>query len=52
MIRIVFLGTPEAAVPTLATLSREFDVSLVITRPDRPLVASVSPNAPWVDLVG
>src|SRR5665213_753978 len=34
--RVVFLGTPEAAVPTLRGLvEARHDVALVITRPDR-----------------
>lgn len=36
MIRIVFLGTPGAAIHTLETLAQDFEVGLVITRPDRP----------------
>ena len=36
MTRIVFLGTPGAAVPTLDTLARDHEVGLVVTRPDRP----------------
>jgi len=36
-LRILFLGTPDAAVPTLRELRREgFPVPLVVTRPDRP----------------
>lgn len=34
--RIVFLGTPEFAVPSLAVLARRFEVALVLTQPDRP----------------
>lgn len=34
--RAVFLGTPSAAVPSLAALVDVADVSLVVTRPDRP----------------
>lgn len=34
--RVVFLGTPEFAVPSLAALARRFDVALVLTQPDRP----------------
>ena len=34
--RIVFLGTPEFAVPSLAALARRCDVALVLTQPDRP----------------
>ena len=34
--KVVFLGTPEAAVPTLeALVAAGHDVALVITRPDR-----------------
>jgi methionyl-tRNA formyltransferase len=36
MTRIVFLGTPGAAIVTLETLSQDFEVGLVVTRPDRP----------------
>ncbi|MDE2919814.1 MAG: methionyl-tRNA formyltransferase [Chloroflexota bacterium] len=35
--RIVFFGTPEFAVPSLHRLARDFDVALVVTRPDRPV---------------
>jgi methionyl-tRNA formyltransferase len=35
-VRVVFLGTPEFAVPSLAALARRFDVALVLTQPDRP----------------
>ena len=35
MTRIAFLGTPEAALPTLQALAGRYDVSLVITQPDR-----------------
>lgn len=35
-IRLVFMGTPDFAVPTLAELARNFQVSGVITQPDRP----------------
>ena len=33
--RIVFLGTPDAAVPTLARVAGRFAVPLVVTNPDR-----------------
>ncbi len=52
MTRIVFLGTPEAAIPTLATLTREFDVGLVITQPDRPRGRSGTPTPPPVKMFG
>lgn len=35
-LRAVFLGTPEAAVPSLAALRTVAEVALVITRPDAP----------------
>jgi methionyl-tRNA formyltransferase len=34
--RVVFCGTPEFAVPSLAALVRRHDVALVLTQPDRP----------------
>jgi len=36
MTRIVLLGTPRAAIPTLDTLAQDLEVGLVVTRPDRP----------------
>jgi len=36
MTRLAFLGTPEAAVPTLEALAADFDIAVVITRLDRP----------------
>lgn len=35
--RIVFFGTPEFALPSLHRLATDFDVALVVTRPDRPV---------------
>jgi methionyl-tRNA formyltransferase len=34
--RVVFMGTPEAAVPSLRAVADGFDVVAVYTRPDRP----------------
>lgn len=34
VMRIVFMGTPEFAVPSLKALARSHDVTLVVTRPD------------------
>lgn len=34
--RVVFMGTPEFAVPTLTALARVEEVTLVVTNPDRP----------------
>lgn len=33
-LRVVFMGTPAFAVPSLVALDKAFDVSLVVTRPD------------------
>lgn len=35
MTSVIFLGTPEFAVPILDALNTEYDVKLVITQPDR-----------------
>ena len=35
--RLVFAGTPSAAVPTLLRLAAEHDIAAVVTRPDAPL---------------
>jgi methionyl-tRNA formyltransferase len=35
-VRVVFMGTPEFAVPSLRALLDHHDVPLVVTRPDRP----------------
>jgi methionyl-tRNA formyltransferase len=34
--KIVFMGSPDFAVPSLAALARKFDVVGVVTQPDRP----------------
>ena len=44
MSRIVFLGTPGAAVPALDALVESTDVGLVVTRPDRPQGRSGRPQ--------
>lgn len=43
MSRIVFLGTPDAAVPTLEAVASSHEVGAVITRPDRPRGRSSRP---------
>ena len=35
-VKIVFMGTPEFAVPSLEALAKEFGVALVVTNPDKP----------------
>lgn len=44
MTRIVFLGTPEEAVPSLDLLAERFQVDLVVTRPDRARGRSGAPQ--------
>ncbi len=44
MIRAVFLGTPQAAVPTLRALNDVAEVAAVITRPDKPRGRSGRPQ--------
>lgn len=48
MTRVVFLGTPAAAVPTLESLASEFDIALVVTQPDRARGRSDRPVPPPV----
>lgn len=48
MTRVVFLGTPDAAVPTLRALADRFEVIGVITQPDRPKGRSGTPSPPPV----
>ncbi len=48
--RALFLGTPAAAVPSLAALADVADVELVVTRPDRPRGRSGRPAPPAVKL--
>jgi methionyl-tRNA formyltransferase len=48
MSRVLFMGTPSAAVPTLELLVSRHDVGRVITRPDRPIGRSRSPSPPPV----
>ncbi|KJL27926.1 methionyl-tRNA formyltransferase [Microbacterium oxydans] len=54
--RLVFAGTPDAAVPTLHRLASDHGVAAVITRPDAPLgrkrVLTPSPVARAADELG
>ena len=34
--RVVFMGSPEFAIPTLSGLAREYSVVAIVTQPDRP----------------
>ena len=50
--RLVFLGTPEAAIPSLLRLlDTGSEIAGVVTRPDRPVGRSRSPVAPPVKRV-
>ncbi len=46
--RVVFMGTPEFAVPSLAALARAEEVTLVVTNPDRPAGRGQALTAPPV----
>lgn len=47
---VVFLGTPQAAVPTLRSLSRVANVIAVVTQPDRPKGRSKAPVPPPIKI--
>ncbi len=46
--KILFLGTPAFAVPSLEALSKEFEVTGVITQPDRPAGRGMKVKPPTV----
>ncbi|MGZ8428685.1 MAG: methionyl-tRNA formyltransferase [Candidatus Deferrimicrobiaceae bacterium] len=46
--RVVFLGTPAFAVPSLAALARDEEVTLVVTNPDHPAGRGQALTAPPV----
>ncbi|HWB87810.1 MAG TPA: methionyl-tRNA formyltransferase [Acidimicrobiia bacterium] len=46
--RVVFMGTPHAALPTLEALVDRHEVGLVLTRPDKPQGRSADPVPPPV----
>jgi len=48
MERVVFMGTPEFAVPSLRALAGHYEVALVVTQPDRPAGRSRAPRPPAV----
>lgn len=37
MVRIIFMGTPHFAVPSLEALTKLYDITVVVTQPDRPV---------------
>ncbi|MGN8025798.1 methionyl-tRNA formyltransferase [Microbacterium sp. 22242] len=54
--RLVFAGTPAAAVPTLRRLAADHEIAAVVTRPDAPLgrkrILTPSPVAQTADELG
>lgn len=46
--RIVFLGTPSFAVPTLDALAREHEIALVVAQPDKPAGRGLKMHPPAV----
>ncbi|MDF2729740.1 MAG: methionyl-tRNA formyltransferase [Acidimicrobiia bacterium] len=52
MSRVAFLGTPEAALPTLRSLAADHDVAVVITQPDREKGRGRAMSPPPVKLEG
>src|SRR5450432_3125408 len=46
--RIIFLGTPDFAVPSLEALVREHEVALVVTQPDKPAGRGMKMTQPAV----
>jgi methionyl-tRNA formyltransferase len=48
MSRIVFMGTPEFAVPPLVRLAERYQVVAVVTQPDRPAGRKQQLTAPPV----
>ena len=50
-LQIVFLGSPDFALPTLEMLNRHFTVVGVVTQPDRPAGRGRQLQAPYVKLL-
>lgn len=46
--RILFMGTPDFAVPTLEAVAREYEVVLVVAQPDKPAGRGMKMHAPAV----
>ena len=46
--RIIFLGTPEFAVPTLEALAREYEIALVVAQPDKRAGRGLNLQSPAV----
>src|SRR5687768_4735387 len=48
--RVVFMGSPEFAVPCLRALAKQHDVALVVSQPDKPAGRGSQLTAPAVKL--
>ena len=48
LMRVVFFGTPDFAVPTLDAIAREHEVALVVAQPDKPAGRGMKMQAPAV----
>ncbi len=46
--RLIFMGTPQFAVPSLKAVAEQYDVVAVVTQPDRPASRGRKPTAPPV----
>jgi methionyl-tRNA formyltransferase len=49
--RLVFMGSPEFALPALSRLAAQYPIAGVVTQPDRPAGRGRSPKAPPVKLL-
>ena len=49
--RIVFMGSPEFALPALSLLAASYEIAGVVTQPDRPAGRGREPKAPPVKLL-
>jgi methionyl-tRNA formyltransferase len=47
-LRVIFLGTPEFAVPTLEALAREHEIALVVAQPDKRAGRGLNLQSPAV----
>lgn len=46
--RLMFMGTPQFAVPSLKAVAEQYDIVAVVTQPDRPASRGRKPTAPPV----
>ena len=48
--KIVFMGTPDFAVPSLEALIEKFGVEAVFTQPDRPRARFYNSSSIWPNI--